>query len=56
MLKMKSVLATTVALLAAAAHGSVFFIISTEKNGQGLQGGGVTDRWVCTLIEAFIHS
>ncbi|KAF2681154.1 hypothetical protein K458DRAFT_392380 [Lentithecium fluviatile CBS 122367] len=44
---MKAVLATTVALFAVAAHGSVVFMISTEKNGQGIQGGGVTDRWVC---------
>lgn len=44
---MKSILATTLALLAASASASVVVSLSTEPNGQGTYKSWVVDRWKC---------
>lgn len=44
---MKSILATSLALLAASANASVLFALSSEPNGQGIQKSWIVGRWVC---------
>jgi hypothetical protein len=45
---MKSILATTLAILAASANADVLFLLSSEPNGQGIQKSWVVPRWKCT--------
>ncbi|KAF2864881.1 hypothetical protein BDV95DRAFT_613239 [Massariosphaeria phaeospora] len=44
---MKSVIAATVAFLAATVQSSLVFRISTEAGGKGIAKSWVTDRWAC---------
>jgi hypothetical protein len=46
--QMKSILATTLAILAASANADVLFLLSSEPNGQGIQKSWVVPRWKCT--------